>query len=142
MPDAGEPTEEQQAILGIDESRAWTLPGLEEEVHVVYVESNIPHIYARSREDLGRVLGFVVASDRFFTMDLQRRLAQGRLSELLGELGLPNDIESRQLGMTVVTERILEGFTDEDAAFVDAYVDGINAYIEAVKAKELSLIHI
>jgi penicillin G amidase len=133
-----ERTDEEKAILGIDERRAWTLPTLEREVHVVYVESNIPHIYAHSREDLGRVMGFVVASDRFFTMDLQRRLALGTLSELLGDLGLSNDFESRLTGMPDVTERVFAGFDEADGRFIDAYVEGINAYIEAVRAGDIA----
>ena len=78
----------QASILGISETEQWTIPGLTAPVHVVRVEMSIPHIYAENTGDLGRVLGFTVARDRYFIMDLQRRLGRGNLSALLGDLTL------------------------------------------------------
>ena len=49
------------------------------------VEGGIPHIYASDRADLARVFGFVQAQDRFFSMDLARRLGLGEVSSLLGD---------------------------------------------------------
>lgn len=123
-------------LLGLPERAAWEFDGLDGQVQVVYTELGVPHVYATTRHDLGYVLGFVVARDRFFVMDLQRRLAQGRLSELLGDRGLANDLESRQMGMPVVTQKVLEGLGEEDAAYLDAYVAGINEYIKRTIAEE------
>jgi penicillin G amidase len=128
------PTPEQALILSIPETEAWTIPGLSAEVHVVRTEAGRPHLYAKNRADLGRALGFVVARDRYFMMDLQRRLALGTISNLLGDIALPNDIESRITGMTLTTDRILAGLTPEDAAYFDAYAEGVNTYIEHVRS--------
>ncbi len=97
--DAGPDQEAQrQLILAVPETESWSMPGLTAPVHVVRVEASIPHIYASTPEDLGRVLGFVTARDRYMIMDLQRRLGDGTLSPLLGEMALASDMESRQQG--------------------------------------------
>ncbi len=136
-PDLESLTAEQRTIAEIERTEAWTLDGLTAPVHVVFTEHNRPHVYAQTREDLGQVLGFIVARDRYFVMDLQRRLAQGTISALLGDAALANDIESRMIGMDAVTQRLVENLSAEDAAYFDAYARGINAYIERVRAGEL-----
>lgn len=128
-------TDEQRQILGVQESARQELEGLDGPVHVVYTEGNVPHVYATTRHDMGYVLGYIVARDRYFVMDLQRRLAQGRIAEILGQDGLQNDLESRQMGMAYVTQKILDGLTPEDAAYLDAYAKGINVYIDQVAQK-------
>ncbi|MEL6179069.1 MAG: penicillin acylase family protein, partial [Myxococcota bacterium] len=122
----------QEQLLAIEETGSVELPGLEAEVQVVYTEMGIPHIYAQSRRDLGYALGFVLARDRFFVMDLQRRLALGTLSAVLGDIALSNDIEARLMGMAEVTDRIMDNLSEVDAAYMDAYADGVNAYIAQV----------
>ncbi|TNF34069.1 MAG: hypothetical protein EP329_07655, partial [Deltaproteobacteria bacterium] len=131
------PTAEQQAILGVPETASFTLSGLTAPVQVVRTEADIPHIYASSREDLARVLGFVQARDRFFFMDLQRRLGLGTISELLGTAGLASDVESRGTGMTYVTDRIVDHLSPEFTAYLAAFADGVNQYIEAVRQDAL-----
>ncbi len=129
-------TPEQEKILEVPLNEdPWFLDGLSAPAHVVFTEMGRPHIYAENQEDMGYVLGFVVARDRFFLMDLQRRLAQGKLSELLGDAALPNDVEARNTGMDQVTQRLMDNLTPEMEAYLDAYVNGINAYIEAVRAR-------
>ena len=130
-------TPAQRAILGVAESERFELAGLTGPVHVVRTEGSTPHVYATNRNDLGRVLGFVQARDRFFFMDLQRRLGLGTLSELLGSLGLAQDIESRSTAMSYITDRIVAHISPEFAAYLTAYAAGVNAYIDAVRAGTL-----
>ena len=136
-PNLDDLTEEQRAIAEIPRTEAWALPGLKEPAHVVFTEHGRPHVYATNREDLGYILGFIVARDRYFVMDLQRRLAQGTISALLGDAALANDIEARMIGMDFVTQRVLDNLSPEMEVYLDAYVRGINEYIARVKSKEL-----
>lgn len=117
----------------------WAIPGLSCEVEVLRTEANVPHIYAHDRLDLARVHGFVQARDRYFEMDLARRLGRGRVSELLGADALESDMDSRATGMTWVGDNLLTNLTEEQAALLDAFAEGINAYIAAVKAGDLPL---
>ena len=97
-PDAGAPTE-QSLIEGVPATAQFVIPGLSGPAHVLRTEGNVPHVYARSRDDLGRVIGFVLARDRYFFMELQRRLGLGKISELLGDAALSNDMASRLTGI-------------------------------------------
>lgn len=112
------------------------LPGLTRAVEVLRTEGGVPHVYAHNEDDLYRTLGFVVARDRYFMIDLARRLAQGKVSALLGDAALSTDLESRGTGMLHVTEGLLGALSPETARRFDAYAAGINAYIAAVRAGE------
>jgi hypothetical protein len=74
--DAGPP---RHILDSVPETVLRNLPCLTEEAVVVRTEGNVPHIYARTREEAACVMGFVMAQDRFFQMDLTSRLAQGPL---------------------------------------------------------------
>lgn len=124
-------------LLEVEETERYDLPGLSRPAYVLRTEANIPHVYAANAEDLARVHGFVVARDRYFMMDLSRRLSQGRLSELLGDAALDTDIESRMTGMTAVAANVLGGVTDSQRARMAAYAEGINAYVDLVTEGEL-----
>ncbi|HVM96595.1 MAG TPA: penicillin acylase family protein [Candidatus Acidoferrales bacterium] len=123
--------------LAADETRS--VSGLSGEVHVIRSEGNVPHIYASNRHDLAFVQGFVVARDRFFMMDLTRRLGLGRVTELIGDRALENDLESRLTGMTYVADRIAVGMSADQGEQADAFADGVNFYIDEVKARRLPI---
>ncbi|MFK7986027.1 MAG: penicillin acylase family protein [Sandaracinaceae bacterium] len=126
-----------EEFAAIEESGRFPIPGLSGHAHVVRTEHDIPHIYAENRGDAWRVLGFVMAKDRFFQMDLTARLAQGTLSELLGDAALGTDLENRQTGATHMTDVYLDALTDDEAEELDCFAEGVNAYIEAVRRRDL-----
>ncbi|MBO1913279.1 penicillin acylase family protein, partial [Microvirga sp. 3-52] len=64
---------------------------LDDDVTVVRDENGVPHITAKSDADLYRAQGYVQAQDRLFQMDLARRQASGRLSEVVGEAAIGTD---------------------------------------------------
>ena len=70
------------------------------------------------------------AQDRFFEMDLRRHITAGRLSELVGEGGLETDRVIRTLGWRRVAEAELPTLKPETRRYLQAYADGVNAYIK------------
>src|ERR1700679_665278 len=64
------------------------LTGLAAPVDLVWDKNAVPHIFAQTPRDAYRTLGWVHAPDRLWQMETQRRIGQGRLSELVGKLGL------------------------------------------------------
>lgn len=138
-PQPTEPLTDAQQILNVTQKEEWNLAGLTQPVQVIRTEGNVPHIYAANRRDLAFVHGFVVARDRYFMMDLTRRLGLGRVTELIGDGALDTDLESRLSGMTFVADRVAAGFNPEHAAMAQAFADGVNAYIDQVKARKLPL---
>lgn len=135
--DVGLPEGPRGDVLRIEELTRTTIEGLEEEVYVVRTEANVPHIYAQNEHDLRVVQGYVVAADRYFQIEAGRRLAQGRLSELIGDGALAGDLGARGRGMTKIAERLVGLLTPEQEEVVDAYVLGVNAYIQNVKDGDL-----
>lgn len=127
----------REALLGVAETEQWTIPGLHGEVHVLRVEGDIPHIFATDEHDLRVVQGFVTARDRYFELELGRRFASGTLSELLGDVILEQDLFSVGQGMRLVGRRLLEQATPQTLAQYEAYAEGVNAYIQAVRDGQL-----
>ncbi len=130
----GEPEPDPSPLLGVEESASHEIPGLHARGYVLYTDMGIPHIYATNDEDLGRLTGFTIARDRFFLIDMVRRLSTGRVSELFGELGIDADIESRGLSSKEVADVVFAAFDPEQLAFAEAYAAGVNAYIAEVEA--------
>ena len=124
-------------LFDVPEHARYTIEGLTCPVHVVRTEGNVPHIYAADRNDLAMGMGFVFAADRFFFLDLARRLALGEVSAFLGQDALETDVDARASGMTHVADTLLANLTTEQTAHLDAYAEGVNAYIDAVSAGEL-----
>ena len=118
----------------VDVTGETPLAGLRCDVHVVRTESDVPHVYAHDRTDLAHVFGYISARDRFFSMDLARRLGLGTVSGILGQDALENDMESRSIAMTAVADSLLSVLTEDQERILQAYADGVNAYIDAVKA--------
>ena len=105
------------------------VPGLEGEVTVVRDDYGIPQLYGDSVEDLMRAQGYVHAQERFYEMDIRRHLTAGRLSELFGEPALETDELIRTMGWRRVAERELALVGPDTRAALEAYADGVNAYI-------------
>lgn len=104
--------------------------GLIGRVSVVRDERGVPTIYADSANDLFRAQGFVHAQDRFFQMDLRRHITAGRLAELVGESGLETDKVIRTMGWRRVAEQELPKLSPETRQYLQAYADGVNAYVK------------
>jgi penicillin amidase len=78
--------------------------GLHAAVEVRFDAFAIPHIYAASEEDAWEAVGYLQARDRMWQMELYRRAAAGRLSELLGEQTIAIDQRFLTLGLRAAAE--------------------------------------
>lgn len=105
------------------------LAGLQSDVTVIRDDAGVPHISAETNEDLFYAQGYVTAQDRLFQMEMSRRQASGRLSEVAGEAALTQDKYFRTLGLRRAAEASLELYDDEAIAALEAYAEGVNAYI-------------
>lgn len=109
------------------------LPGLDSEVEIYFDEFGIPHIYADNEADAFRALGYVHAQDRLWQMELVRRIAAGRLSEIFGPDLLETDKFFRGLGIEYASAKAMAKLdTTSDAyGLSHAYLDGVNAFMES-----------
>ena len=72
---------------------------MKSEVDVVLDEWAIPHIETENELYAYRALGYLLAQERLFQLELMLRVAHGRLSEMLGEATLDVDLYFRTLGI-------------------------------------------
>ena len=107
------------------------LERLEGEVTVLRDSLGIPHIYASSENDLYRTVGYVMAQDRLWQMDLMRRITTGRLSEVLDPGLVDTDQLFRALNFSEKSERIMAQSDPELMACVEAFADGVNQFIDS-----------
>lgn len=103
------------------------IKGLNEAVSIQFDANDIPHIKAKNPSDALFALGYLHASERSWQMEMNRRLASGRLSEILGEETVKIDRFMRTLGIKHAAEKQLERYPIEAKRLLQAYADGVNA---------------
>ncbi|HLU90177.1 MAG TPA: penicillin acylase family protein, partial [Cyclobacteriaceae bacterium] len=106
------------------------VPGLLQEVEVFRDPFGINHIYALNEHDLFFAQGYLAARDRTFQFEIWRRQATGTVAEILGERELKRDIGARLFRFRGDKEKELNHYHPRGVKIVDAYVEGINAFID------------
>lgn len=118
------------------------VPGLTGTVDVKRDAHGIPQLYADNDDDLFRAQGFVHAQDRFWEMDVRRHMTSGRLSEMFGSGQVETDAFLRTLGWRhVAQEEYDKKLSPETKKYLQAYADGVNAYLKGKSGKDLSVEH-
>lgn len=115
------------------------LAGLDASVDVLRDRWGVAHIYADNAEDLFEAQGYVHAQDRFFEMDVRRHITAGRLSELFGASQVETDTFIRTLGWRRVAEQELPLLSASTRRYLDAYADGVNAYLQSHSPGNIAL---
>ena len=132
------------ALVGVNVLLRGSLPRLEgrevqpdlgSAVRITRDARGVPTIEAATRDDLAWATGFVHAQDRFFEMDLSRRLAGGELSELFGKVALDQDRKARMFRFRSVAREVLAQATPEQRALLEAYTRGVNAGLADLSAR-------
>jgi penicillin amidase len=111
------------------------LPGLDGEIHIVRDYWGVPHIFASSLNDLYLGCGFAHAQDRLFQLDLNRRIAEGKLAEVFGEEYIELDQTNRQLGLGQAANASLALLDPQIIELLESYAEGINLYIQTIGTK-------
>lgn len=103
---------------------------LQAPVHVYRDAYGVPAIFAGNAHDLLTAQGFVHAQDRLWQMETVRRITSGTLSQISGEDYLLFDYFVRMIGLPQLKKRAADALSVEERAYIDAYVEGVNAYID------------
>ena len=112
-----------------------TGPGLSAIVTVTRDASGVPTITGQTRADVAFATGFLHAQERFFQMDLLRRVAAGELAELVGPVALPVDREHRFHRFRARAEAAYKSASPEDRELLDRYAAGVNAGLAALTSR-------
>jgi penicillin G amidase len=124
------------------------MKGLQAEVSVVFDAQGVPHVEAQNLVDLARASGFVQGRARFFQMDLMRRLARGRVSELVGDQPLLSSTTvayDEVMRAWQIEARATAGLAElhgEDLAHLKAFADGVNAALQKQTPLEYRLLQV
>lgn len=106
------------------------IDGIHATVEIDRDQNGVPFIRAKNDSDVYFAMGYVHAQDRLWQLELQRKLAQGRLSELFGRSSLSADVWIRTLGLYPSAEKAWLALSDEARQSLRSYKNGINAYLE------------
>ncbi len=111
------------------------LKNIQNETTAYFDDFGVPHIYANSQKDAMIALGYVHAQDRLWQMELMRRIAPGRLSEMFGSKLLKTDKFFAGLGIDENSEKAIAKLdkNSETYQLAMAYIDGVNQYMEEGK---------
>ncbi|MCC5927035.1 MAG: penicillin acylase family protein [Bacteroidetes bacterium] len=117
------------------------LPGVREQVRIIYNDRGVPHIFAENDYDLYYAMGYALARHRLWQMEFSTMAAAGRISEIVGEIAQHYDSHQRRIGMTWGAERIHEYMMRDrqTAEILQAYIDGVNAWISQLRPGTLPL---
>ena len=105
------------------------IPGINGRIEILRDGSAVPHIFADHQDDLAFGMGYAMAQDRLWQMDLFRRAAAGRLSEIFGERTLEADRLTRVLGFQRDAVKSLGSLLPEERTYLESFVNGINTCI-------------
>jgi len=105
------------------------IAGLTAPVEILRDRYGIPHIFAATLEDASFATGYVHAQDRLWQMEMSRRIAAGRVSEIVGPGGLEADRFLRTLGVRRSAEANLRTLDAETRKQLEAYAAGVNAFL-------------
>ena len=111
------------------------IKNLSDEVQVYFDAIGTPHINAQNQHDAYTALGYLHAQDRLWQMELIRRIPAGRLSEIFGEKLIESDKFMSGLGIEENAEKTIQNLDKSSEVYklTNAYLDGINQYIEEGK---------
>jgi penicillin amidase len=115
------------------------IAGITDRVEILRDELGVPHIYASNQHDLFFAQGYTHAQDRFWQMDFWRHIGAGRLAEMFGEDQVETDMFLRSLGFEGLAEQEWETSDSPVREILQAYADGVNAYLEERAAAAVSL---
>lgn len=114
---------------------------LKDKVEVFRDKWGVPHIYASNQHDLFMAQGYIHAQDRFWQMDYWRHIGSGRLAEMFGEPQVDTDKFLRTLGWARVAQQELAQSDPNTISILQAYADGVNAYLGDRRNSAPSLEH-
>ncbi|MDD9303049.1 MAG: penicillin acylase family protein [Desulfobacter sp.] len=106
------------------------LKGLTSKVTVKTDEFGVPHIFADNEKDLFFAQGYITARERLFQMDMTRLAGRGELSSVFGKRTLESDKFLKTVGFFRQAKKSLAALSPEGRQILQAYADGVNAYIE------------
>ncbi|MFZ6817343.1 penicillin acylase family protein [Undibacterium sp. Ji22W] len=113
--------------------QSWQVSGIQQPVQILVDHWGVPHIYAKSQDDVFFAQGFNAARDRLFQLDLWRRRGLGQLSEVFGANYLEQDRAARLFLYRGDMHKEWAAYGQQAEQLSTRFVAGINAYVDYVR---------
>lgn len=113
-----------------EETGTVKIEGISDTVNVIRNNFGVAHIYARNESDMYFAQGYTHAQDRLWQMDIMRRVAEGRLSEIYGRDVLDYDVLYRTLGIYKSAYSFYNQLSPKTKSILDSYCKGVNYFIQ------------
>jgi len=122
------------------------LPQISGSIHVDGIASDVQisrdqhaavYIKGNSDNDVFFGIGFAHAQDRLWQLELQRRVSQGRLSEVFGVSSVSIDAQMRTLDLYQSSLSAWEALSPQAQASLTAYSEGINEFLKTTDSLPL-----
>ncbi|MGH8029762.1 MAG: penicillin acylase family protein, partial [Arenimonas sp.] len=107
---------------------------LDAPVTVRWSDRHVPHVTATGERDLAVGIGVVHAHLRLAQMEVLRRIARGRLAEMVGGVALPLDHSLRVLDLARAVPAVLDAMPGPTRAWLDGFVAGVNHVVDRAPA--------
>jgi len=124
---------------GVASNREFTVPGISDKVIIVFDKHWIPQVFASNEEDAYFAVGFLHGWFRLWQLDLERRLASGELSEIIGKGALKSDIYMRIIGLrrsAISTVKWIKENKPDIYKLLEAYSNGVNYAIKKMEEED------
>lgn len=110
---------------------------IENNVDIIRDSSNVAHIFSMEDNDAFFALGYAHAQDRFWQLNILRRSAQGRLSELFGQKTFELDEFVRRLNLYNLARSSVKHQSEQTKSILRAYSNGVNARVKEINSQAL-----
>ncbi len=95
--------------------------------------NQVPFVDAKTDEDAAFVIGLIHAHLRLGQMEVMRRIAAGRISEMGGPLAIDIDHSLRVLNLGRVASQVVASMPDDTRRWLESFVLGINYYQNSIE---------
>lgn len=111
------------------------LGGLQAAVSVTRDALGVPTVRGANRLDIAQATGYLHAQERFFQMDLLRRVAAGELAGLVGAAALDTDRAHRLHRFRARAEQALARLSEADRSLLQRYSAGVNQGLHDLRSR-------
>ncbi|MDG1707890.1 MAG: penicillin acylase family protein, partial [Emcibacteraceae bacterium] len=121
-----------------------SLPDIEGNIQTTGVMANVSierdangnaTIIGDNRSDLAFATGYIHAQERYFQMDLSRRMASGELSALFGSLAINTDKRNRLHRFRPRAKIAMDHISESEKEILNKYVEGVNVGLSSLRSK-------
>jgi penicillin amidase len=111
------------------ETGNFKVKGISKTVNIFKDDFGVSHISAENEADMYFTMGYMHAQDRLWQMDISRRVAEGKLSEIFGQDALEYDKLFRTIGINRIVKQLYTQISPKSKEILQQYANGVNYFM-------------